>query len=159
MHVYFLRHGQAVGRAEWKGNDSARPLTEAGVEALRREAEAIKRLGLGLEVIVTSPYLRAAQTAEIVAEHLDMRGRLMRDKRLAPGFGVRKLGEILGENEMAGAVMLVGHEPDLSETVAELVGGGRMTFKKGALARVDLPDHSVRRGELIWLIPPTALTG
>jgi phosphohistidine phosphatase len=159
MRVYFLRHGQACARADWKGDDRERPLTEAGVELLHREAEAIKRLGLGLEVIVTSPYVRAAQTAEIVAEHLDMRGRLMREDRLAPGFGVGRLADILHENEMAGAVLLVGHEPDFSETIGGMMGGGRVICKKGGLARVDLPDHSVRGGRLVWLIPPGALAG
>jgi phosphohistidine phosphatase len=157
MRVYFLRHGQAAARGEWGGADSERPLTEAGVELMRREAEGMKRLGLGLEIIITSPSVRAAQTAAIVAEHLDMRGRLMRDERLAPGFGPRKLAEILHENEMAAAVLLVGHEPDFSETVSDLIGGARLVFKKGALARVDLPEHSVRRGDLVWLVPPGAL--
>jgi phosphohistidine phosphatase len=159
MRVYFLRHGQAAARGDWSGDDHDRPLTETGVELMRREAEAIKRLDLALDVIVTSPWLRAAQTAEIVAEHLDMRSRLLRDERLGPGFDARKLEKILGENEMAAAVMLVGHEPDFSETVSELVGGGRIVVKKGALLRVDLPDHSVRRGQLVWLIPPPALAG
>jgi phosphohistidine phosphatase len=157
MRIYFLRHGQAAVRGEWGGADSERPLTETGVELMRREAEGMKRLGLGLEVIITSPYARAAQTADIVAERLDMRGRPMRDERLAPGFGPRLLAEILRENELAGAVLLVGHEPDFSETVGDLVGGARLVFKKGALARVDLPEHSVRRGDLVWLVPPGVL--
>jgi len=156
MRVYFLRHGQAVARGEWNGEDSTRPLTEAGAEILGREAEAMKRLGLGLDVIITSPYVRAVQTAEIVAERLEMRGRLMRDDRLAPGFGARRLVEILRENEMAGALLLVGHEPDFSETIGDLTGG-RVACKKGGLARVDLPDHAARRGVLAWLIPPGVL--
>lgn len=159
MRVYFLRHGQAAARADWKGDDGARPLTLAGVELLHREAKAIKRLDLGLDVIVTSPHVRAAQTAQIVAEHLDMRGRLVHDERLAPGFGVKQLGEILQENQMAGALLLVGHEPDFSETVGELIGGGRVVCKKGGLVRVDLPDHTPRHGQLVWLIPPGALAG
>jgi phosphohistidine phosphatase len=158
MRVYFLRHGQAAARGDWPGDDRDRPLTEPGVELMRREAEAIKRLDLALDLIITSPWLRAAQTAEIVADHLDMRSRLLRDERLAPGFDTRRLEKVLRENEMAAAVMLVGHEPDFSDTVGELVGGGRIVVKKGALLRVDLPEHSVRRGQLVWLIPPPALT-
>ncbi len=157
MRLYLLRHGHAMPREEYRGEDAKRPLTESGVELLRAQAEAFRRMDLGVDVIITSPYTRAEQTAQIVADRLDLRSRLMRDERLAPGFQQQALSELLRENEMAHGIMLVGHEPDLSEMVSGLIGGGRVVMKKGALARVDLPEHSVRRGELVWLVPSTAL--
>jgi phosphohistidine phosphatase len=157
MRVYFLRHGRAAVRGEWAGADGERPLTADGAEQLHREAEAMKRLELGLGLIVTSPYVRAYQTAEIVAEHLDMRDRLVTDERLEPGFGSAELGAILSENETAAAIMFVGHEPDFSTTIGRLTGGGRVVCKKGGLARVDLAEATDRHGELVWLIPPGAL--
>lgn len=157
MRLYFLRHGRAEERSVWNGDDVRRPLTEPGVELLRAEAETLRRLAIEPEMIITSPYVRAAQTAEIVAEHLDLKGRLLHDERLSPGFGMPALKEILQENEHAGSVMLVGHEPDFSDVISALTGGGRIVLKKGALARVDLPDHSVKRGALVWLIPATVL--
>lgn len=159
MRLYFLRHGRAEERSVWNGEDARRPLTEQGVELIRAEAEGLRRVGIDPAMIITSPYQRAAQTAEIVAEHLDLRGRLLHDERLAAGFGVAALEEILRENEHAAAILLVGHEPDFSDVISELTGGSRVVLKKGALARVDLPDHSVKRGELVWLIPSAALAG
>ena len=159
MRLYFLRHGRAVARHEWSGPDPDRPLTEEGVELMRAEAQGLRRLDFDPTLIITSPYVRAAQTADIVAEHLDMRGRVLRDERLAPGFGLRQAEEILAENEHAASVLLVGHEPDFSATISEITGGSDIVCKKGALARVDLPDHSVRRGSLVWLIPSGPLAG
>ena len=93
--VYFLRHGKAENRAEWRGSDDERPLTAEGEEAMRREAEALRALGLAPDVIVTSPLARARRTAEIVAGGLGLSGRLVEDERLAHGFDVRRLEQVL----------------------------------------------------------------
>lgn len=153
MRLYFLRHGRAVSRGEWSGDDADRPLTEEGVELLHAEAKGLRRLNFDPTLIITSPYARAAHTAEIIAEHLDMRGRVLHDDRLTPGFGLTQVEQIIRENEHAESILFVGHEPDFSEAVSDITGGSAINFKKGALARVDLPDHSVRRGSLVWLIP------
>lgn len=158
MRVYLLRHGQAASRAGYQ-NDAERPLTDDGVAAMRREAAVIKALTQSVDAIVTSPYARAAQTAQIVAEALDVGDRVKLDERLKPGFSTAEFEAIVREHEAAAAIMLVGHEPDFSETLADITGGGRLVMKKGGLARVDLPDHSVRRGELVWLVPPAVLLG
>ena len=156
IHVYFLRHGIA-DRSEWSGDDFERPLTARGRSQMRREAETIVRLNLALEVILSSPLARACQTAEIVAEALGDRERFVIDRRLAPGFGVSALADMLAERPGLTALLLVGHEPDFSETISALIGGGRVVCKKGSLARVDLPDVAGAHAELVWLIPPTML--
>ncbi|HTX70514.1 MAG TPA: phosphohistidine phosphatase SixA [Thermoleophilia bacterium] len=155
--VYFLRHGKAENRAEWRGSDDERPLTAEGEEAMRREAEALRALGLAPDVIVTSPLARARRTAEIVAEGLGLSGRLVEDERLAHGFDVRRLEQVLTAHAGAGAVMVVGHEPDFSAAVAELIGGGEIVMKKGGLARVDVTAPAAGGGELVWLLTPPLL--
>jgi phosphohistidine phosphatase len=155
--VYFLRHGKAENRLEWRGDDAARPLTPAGEEAIRREAKVLAELDLGLDVIVTSPLARARRTAEIVADELGLRGRLVEDERLAHGFDVRRLEQVLAAHGPAGAIMVVGHEPELSAAVAELIGGGEIVMKKGGLARVDVTTPVAGGGELVWLLTPPLL--
>lgn len=154
MKIFFLRHGLAGNRAEWKGDDAARPLTDEGIEKTKRTAATLADLDLGLEVIITSPLVRARQTAEIVANKLKV--KLVEDARLAPGFDEKKLRALLSDYADANALMVVGHEPDFSETISALIGGGNIVCKKGGLALVNLPDTS-KRGELVWLIPPKVL--
>jgi phosphohistidine phosphatase len=157
MRLYFLRHGRAESRAEWRGDDAARPLTAEGEAAMRREAKALRAMDLALDAIVTSPLARARRTAEIVADELGMSGRLTEDDRLAPGFDAARLEQVLTAHGQVESVMLVGHEPDFSETVAELIGGGDLVMKKGGLARVDLAAPPAGGGRLVWLLTPSLL--
>ncbi len=157
MKVYFLRHGRAESRSAWQGRDADRPLTPEGEQALRRETRVLRDLDLALDAIVTSPLARARRTAEIVAEDLGLQGKLVEDERLAPGFDVRRLEQVLAAHEPADALMVVGHEPDFSATVAELIGGGEIVMKKGGLARVDVTAPVAGGGELVWLLTPPLL--
>ena len=156
MKLYFLRHGRA-DRSAWMGMDFERPLTGEGKERMAQEADTIHQLDLGVDAILTSPLIRALQTAEIVAERMNALDLLVVDERLEPGFGPSDLAEILEEYPQADEIMLVGHEPDFSETISYLIGGGTIVCKKGSLARVDLVDAGPMAGELVWLIPPKAL--
>lgn len=157
MRCYFLRHGLAVDASEWSGADFDRPLTGDGRERMTRAAKTIAALRLKLDVIVTSPLVRAKQTATIVAKRLKLEDRLLADARLGGGFGVGALAEVLAEHRAAEAVMLVGHEPDMSRTVGELVGGATIDFKPGSLACVNVPEPASLEGELLWLIPAKVL--
>jgi phosphohistidine phosphatase len=157
MRVYFLRHGKAENRMDWRGDDGARPLTAEGEKELRREASVLRAMDLELDVIVTSPLARARRTAEIVADELGLSGRLAEDTRLAHGFNVRRLEQLLAAHGPAQSVMVVGHEPDFSATVSELIGGGDVVLKKGGLARVDVTAPVAGGGELVWLLTPPLL--
>ena len=157
MKLFFLRHGLAGDREEWKNNDFKRPLTKEGRARMKREAANIAELKVEPDLILTSPLVRAYQTAEIVAKELDLMDKLVKDDRLAPGFRQSELFKIVRAHSDASALLLVGHEPDFSAVITYLIGGGRVTCKKGSLAYVDLPDSSHLRGELIWLIPPKML--
>lgn len=157
MRCYFLRHGLAAEPGEWNGTDFDRPLTGAGRERMAREAQTMAGLSLDLDIILTSPLVRAKQTAEIVATELKMRERLREDRRLGGEFGPNHMAAILKDHSSAKAILLVGHEPGMSQTVGHLIGAARIDFKKGALARVDLLDPSSFKGALVWLIPPKLL--
>ncbi len=155
MKLFFLRHGLAGDRSEWKGSDAERPLTSEGKEKMKRSASTMNELELGVDVIITSPLVRAQQTAEIVAQKLDC--SLIEDKRLASGFNVDKLHAILLDHPSTETVMFVGHEPDFSVTISAMIGGGHIVCKKGGLALVESPNARSRRGELVWLLPPKML--
>jgi phosphohistidine phosphatase len=157
MEVYFLRHGDAGQRESWKGSDATRPLSDEGAARMEREASTMAQLKLPLGVILTSPLVRARQTAEIVARALGLSDRMTEDERLEPGFGIEELGGIMREHRGAEALMLVGHEPDFSTVIAACIGGGRVDCKKGGLARVDFLDASSLKGLLVWLLPPRIL--
>jgi phosphohistidine phosphatase len=157
MEIYFLRHGDAGSRESWKGSDASRPLSDEGAARMEREASTLALLRLPLDLIITSPLVRAQQTAEIVARRLNLMDALVEDERLAPGFGAAELGSIMREHRALTALMLVGHEPDFSTVIAACIGGGRVDCKKGGLARVDFQDPSSLSGLLAWLLPPRVL--
>ena len=124
---------------------------------MEREARAIAELALDLDRIVSSPLLRAKQTAEIVAERLGSPEKLVEDQRLAEGFNFERLRAILAEHRGAKAIMLVGHEPTMSQTVARAIGGGAIELKKAALAGVEFDGAAGQNGTLLCLLPPKIL--
>lgn len=159
VELYFLRHGIAAEPDEWRGSDFDRPLTSEGRTRMGREAKSISKLDLDLDCILTSPLVRAKQTAQIVADVIKMSDRLVDDARLGPNFAIELLADILSERVKANAMMLVGHDPTMTKTIGRLVGGARIDLKKGGLALVRLPDLPSLNGELLWLAPPKLLIG
>jgi phosphohistidine phosphatase len=157
--IYFLRHGKAAPRGTWEGDDGLRPLTPEGEALMRREAAGLRRLGVAPDAIVTSPLVRARETAAIVAEALGVHDRLFEDARLAHGFDARCLERIAAARPEATDLMVVGHEPEFSATIAELIGGGFVDIKKGGLARVDVSGPGLEDGVLAWLLTPALLAG
>ena len=152
MKLYFLRHGIAAEPEDWAGDDFDRPLTDEGIAKMQRAADAMAELRLDLDVIVTSPLVRARQTAGIVARALHLKGQLIEDPRLGGGFGPGPLPDILADHAKADAVLLVGHEPAMCRTVGHLIGDAAIDFKKGTLACVNVPNIANLRGELQWLV-------
>jgi phosphohistidine phosphatase len=156
MLVYFLRHGLAGDRDTWTGRDDERPLTEEGRERLLAQGKRLAKIGLRVDSIVTSPLVRARETAEIVAGALEFDGRIAKDARLGEGFDAAAFSAIVHEYGQASSLMLVGHEPTMSEVLGE-VTGARLDLKKGALACVELSDEKQTRGVLTMLVPPRVL--
>lgn len=158
MRLYLVRHAAAEPREDWGADDASRPLTAKGARGAARVGEALAAAGVEPAAIVTSPYLRCAQTARILAEALGGPTSAEEDERLEPGFGPRALAAVIAEREDEGDLMLVGHEPDMSDVIAALAGGARVDLKKGAVARIDISQIEPLAGVLVWLAPPGLLT-
>jgi phosphohistidine phosphatase len=156
MKLMFLRHGIAEDRSA-DGSDHSRRLTPEGKDLMRLEATGMVRAGIKPALILTSPLVRAVQTAEIVAEVLDMDDRLRQEARLGPGFTLEHLRTITVAHSDRRALMLVGHEPTLSVVVGQLIGGANVRMKKGSLAIVDVEEVEHGAGCLQALLPPSAL--
>jgi phosphohistidine phosphatase len=155
MQLYFLRHGLADWPDWDEAQDHLRPLTKEGLKKMKAEAKALARLRLHFDAILSSPYTRALQTADIVAGVLGQ--EVIEEHRLAPGFNLERLGEIVARFPTAKALLVVGHEPAFSATITALIGGGRITLKKGGLARVEITSFEPLSGDLIWLTAPKIL--
>lgn len=155
VRVHLLRHAHAGDAFKWIGDDDLRPLTDKGRKQSQRLGAFLERHGVRPDVIVTSPKVRAAQTAEIVAGALGM--TVKTDRRLGEGFGQRELWALLDETG-AREIMVVGHDPDFSSLLAYLVDTAGIRLKKGALATVELHTKlGDGEGELRWLVPPDLL--
>ena len=160
MQILVLRHGIAVVRDDLDfENDAKRPLTPKGKRQLRQTADAMKKMGLRFDLILSSPHLRAKQTAEIVAESLKLKKRLKISGALAPDGSPQNLIRELNESKPAPeSVLLVGHEPYLSCLISRLTTGGldlAMDFKKGGLCKLEAGKLSYDRcATLVWLLTP-----
>lgn len=157
MRIYFLRHGEAVEPDQWAGPEESRPLSEAGREALQREAYALSSVGLQPGAVLTSPLVRARQTAEVLTLVLGLQDRLREEPLLAPGFGAGELARLVTTHSTTQDLVLVGHEPDFSQTVGLLLGRARVKLRKGGVACVELDPVEPARGVLLWLATPELL--
>jgi phosphohistidine phosphatase len=168
MEIYILRHGIAADLGEGGvTRDADRPLTEEGCEKMQREAKGMRELGLKFDLIFTSPLLRTQQTAEAVAEVLNLKDKVIAIDALAPGRafvrGVNKKSPIfveLGAHQFERA-LLVGHQPDMTEIASALLTGDRhlnVEFKKGALCAIEISGiPPLGPGLLRWLLTPRQL--
>ena len=156
MQIGLLRHGVAEDAGPWtEWQDEPRALTDEGRRRMERAARGIVALDLRFDAVVTSPLVRCHQTAEIVGAAIGVTPRT--DARLRPGMGIDDLVGLLLEHELTASVLVCGHQPDLSYVTADLVAGGDVEFKKGALALIDLDVPRPRAGVLRALYPPAAL--
>ena len=159
MNVCFFRHGIAVEPGTTGVAEESRTLTEDGRRKTRQAARGLKRLNLGLDSVLTSPLPRALETAEILAEVLELPPPRPADK-LLPGTSAAELLELL--KDLAGnAPLLVGHEPVLSAAVSLLVSAtesGDIRLKKAGMAFAKVKELAPRpRGSLLLLLTPGAL--
>jgi phosphohistidine phosphatase len=163
MQLFLLRHGPAVERGT-RGfeDDTTRPLTPKGRRQLRKTAAAIKKLEPDFDLVLSSPLLRAKQTAEIVAAVLKLKKRLKFSNSLAPGGTAAILmRQLAREKPVPGKILLVGHEPDLGLLVSLLVTGGtelQLDFKKGGLCKLEAGKLQAGKcATLAWLLTPKQL--
>ncbi|MGH9627479.1 MAG: phosphohistidine phosphatase SixA [Bryobacteraceae bacterium] len=156
MQLYILRHGIAED-GHPGGRDSDRALTSEGKKKLRDVLRVASKAGVAPKMIVTSPYVRAVETAEIAADVLGYKDSLLRTDALVPSSETAAVWEELRVHRDTSELMLVGHEPLLSQSVAFLLAAPSMfvDLKKGALVRIDLDQFGVHpKGVLKWMLVP-----
>jgi phosphohistidine phosphatase len=162
MTLYILRHGIAVDRTSFSGTDADRSLTAAGRRKMHRIARGMKTLGITVDLVLSSPLARARETATIMAAELGCSGRLRFSPHLKTGGDTAALIADIARRG-AEAVVLVGHEPQVSALVSILVSGGQrveLKFKKGGLCRLSI--NAIRYGRcavLDWFLTPSQLAG
>jgi phosphohistidine phosphatase len=160
MEIFLVRHGIAVDR-EGDGPDAFRPLTGKGRRRFRKTARSFARLGCKLDLILTSPLVRAVQTAEILAGETK-HGDVAVLEELDPKFDANDLLKALAKRANGSrSVAIVGHEPQLSSVLATLaaVEAENLDLKKGGIVRLEIAAPS-RRGsaEAIWSLKPRSKT-
>ena len=164
MNLYILRHGIAVEPgAPGFENDSERPLIPKGERRLRSASAAMIKLELSFDLILSSPFVRARQTAEIVAGELKLKKQLQFTDALACGSSLKNLvGLLAGLKSPPEDVLLVGHEPSLSRLISLLVSGdadaAAVEMKKGGLCKLEVGE--LRLGQcarLAWLLTPSQM--
>ena len=155
MTIYVLRHAIAEVRRQGH-SDATRALTASGIQKLRIVLRRARQAGVSPAVILTSPYTRAEETAEIAAEILGCKRKLIITKALLPSSSPDRIWKEISAIE-APSVLIAGHEPLLSQFVAFLLNcpALQVDLKKGALVRVDVASSGQRpKGILKWMLTP-----
>jgi len=136
--LFLIRHGVAEERGDTWPDDAKRPLSEDGIERFQKSARGLARLDVWIDVVLTSPLVRARQTAEPVVKALRLSGKLRETQALEPSSDPQEiLDEVRGEQ--AKAILLVGHEPHLGALLGRLVAGSpglEIPMRKAAVARL-----------------------
>ena len=161
MQLYVVRHGIAVDRQDPKcPSDPERYLTEEGVEKTRQVAKGMAALGITGDLFLTSPYVRATQTAEIFASALDYaKQKIRRTDLLLPRAEPSLLFRELASDKQASSVFLFGHAPQLDDVIATALGSKKhvTALKKAGVALVELKRVSPPIAVLVWLAIPKLL--
>jgi phosphohistidine phosphatase len=156
IQLHLLRHAHAGDPGGFSGSDDERPLSAKGEQQAERLGRFLADVAFAPDAIVSSPKVRAARTAEIVAEALGVEVKL--DDRLGRAFDLVAIEAILFDLDEPVRPVLVGHDPDFSDIVATLCATPNVPMRKGALARIDASRPlSPGGGTLRWLVPPDLL--
>jgi phosphohistidine phosphatase len=159
LELYLIRHGVAAERGEEFPDDSKRPLTSEGIARLRKEAKALEGLGVSFDQILSSPLVRARQTADVFAEELKGKPPIANTDALTPAGSPGAVIQELAKHMRKASIALVGHEPNMGELAAFLIGAKvPLPFKKGAICRIDFSVFPPKgKGELCWFVTPKML--
>jgi phosphohistidine phosphatase len=161
MDCILFRHGIAVDREEWEGQEEERPLTRKGVERTREAASGLLRLGVTPAHILSSPLVRALETARIIQEVHRLRGEIQVCEELLPDAPPEKLFPLLGSLVAEPYVFFVGHEPHLSAAASMMLFGkpdGGLALKKAGAGSIRY-ESEPRPGDgmLRWWMGPAQL--
>jgi phosphohistidine phosphatase len=162
MELYVLRHAIALSAGEaGVSQDAERPLSAEGKEKMKRIAAAMKDLGVELDLVLSSPYVRARDTALMAHDGLGLKGCLEFSNALASGQDTKVvLTELKERFKKKQRIMVVGHEPDLSLLIGKLTSLGklRVEMKKAGLAKIEITEtHPELRGTLEFLLTPKVM--
>jgi len=161
VQLYIVRHGIAVDREDPKcPPDPERFLTQEGMEKARLVAKGVAEIGVAPDLFLSSPYLRAFQTAEVFAAELEYsRNKIRRTDLLLPGAEPLQLFRELAREKELSAVFLFGHAPHLDDLLATALGSRHhiSALKKAGVALVELKRLVPPSGELVWLATPKLL--
>jgi phosphohistidine phosphatase len=160
MQIYILRHAIAVPRGTPGYPNDDRPLTEEGIAKMTEGARGIKLVCGGFDLIVTSPLIRAHDTAKIAAEAVGYDKDIIVTNYLLPGAPQRNLFSLLEKYRDTEKILLAGHEPHLGYLASSLLGINEsvVEFKKGGLCRIDVDDFSLKHpGKIVYLLQPKEL--
>jgi len=158
MNLYFIRHGKAEPGSVFK-KDKDRELTSDGINILNASAEYWKSLIKKPDFILSSPLVRAVQTAGIIAHIIDFKGIVMKENLLSPGSSTNSLIQLTKSLE-AEDIVLVGHQPDLSFHVSRFIGSSEVNvnFSPGTMAKLSFDGKpKIGKGELVILLPPITI--
>jgi phosphohistidine phosphatase len=156
MELYILRHGIAED-GETGQPDSARALTPEGKKRLRPVLRLAQKAGVCPTLILSSPYRRALETAELAAKMLHYKGEVLRSKTLTPASPPASVWDEIRVHKSEAQLLLAGHEPLFSSLTAYLLASPNLQidFKKGAIARIDFDSFGPQpRGVLKWMLLP-----
>jgi len=157
LDLFILRHGEAGKRSVKIITDSKRPLTTSGKQELGQIAKAFVKLGITFDYVFSSPLSRAQQTTLIVLRENKSKNSIENLDELRPEGNKMMLYKKLSNLKQDSSVLLVGHEPYLSELIGEIISGNecRIDLKKAGLARIRIVSFIPKiRGELRWLLTP-----
>ncbi len=155
MIVYFLRHASAGQHLMDPRKDAKRPLDKDGIEQCGYVGRALAAIDTQVDIVISSPLKRATQTASLVANEIGHEGKLQIDERLRPGATFADFRKLLDQYARYEAIMVVGHNPNLSEFAGHSIcgdtGQNAVYLKKGGVARVEVGRQ---RGVLQWCVTP-----
>jgi phosphohistidine phosphatase len=154
MQIFFLRHANAGEPKLNPAKDAKRPLDKLGIEQSHDVGRALAALNITVDVIISSPLKRATQTAAVVANEIDYEEKVVIDNALRPGATYEQFQELLRRYSRKDAIMVVGHNPTMTEFLNKLVGSpsSALELKKGSIARVEKEGR--RAAVLKWCMPP-----
>lgn len=157
--LYLVRHAIAEERGDDWPDDTKRPLTHEGAARMRKAVAGLRDLDLKIDVVYTSPLVRAVETAELLVSGLKPTPVLRPLPALVPGGAPGKVAEAVSFDRDVRTLALVGHEPSLGELAAWLLSArAPLPFRKGGVCRIDFPDQPPgRNGQLVWFATPKML--
>jgi phosphohistidine phosphatase len=157
--LYLVRHAIAAERGDEWPDDSKRPLTERGIARFKEVVKGLDVLDVAIDEVFTSPLIRTKQTADLLAAGISGKPVVKLLDALAPGHTAAQTMTQLAKVARRRRIALVGHEPDIGELAAHLIGAQRAApFKKGGVCRIDVESLTSRRaGSLIWFATPRML--